>query len=101
MHAASVASATPWPSCADDIGSGDSMFSGPPHAAKISMRLAAAPTCYSSLNNLAGFVDLKEALEQALGRAVDLIDRVAAEQSRNYIRRRRILQEAEPIFAAG
>lgn len=51
--------------------------------------------------SLAGFLDLKEALEQALGRPVDLIDRQSVEQSRNYLRRRRILQEAEPIFVAG
>lgn len=49
--------------------------------------------------SLAGFLDLKEALEQALGRPVD--DRQSVEQSRNYLRRRRILQEAEPIFVAG
>ena len=47
-----------------------------------------------------GFLDLKEAFEQALERPVDLIDRVAIEQSRNYLRLRRILQEAEPIFVA-
>jgi len=49
----------------------------------------------------AGFLDLKQALEQALGRPVDLVERDAVEQSRNYIRRRRILQEAEPLFVAG
>ena len=50
---------------------------------------------------LSGFLGLKEALEQTLGRLVDLIDRKAVKQSRNYLRRRRILQEAEPIFVAG
>ena len=50
---------------------------------------------------LTGFLDLKEALERALGRPVDLVDRDAVEKSRNYLRRRRILQEAEPIFVAG
>jgi len=50
---------------------------------------------------MAGFLNVKEALEQVLGRPVDLIDRNAVEQSRNYLRRRRILQEAEPIFVAG
>ncbi len=34
-------------------------------------------------------------------RPVDLLDRQSIEQSRNYLRRRRILQEAEPIFVAG
>jgi predicted nucleotidyltransferase len=49
---------------------------------------------------LAGFLDLKDALEQVLGRPVDLLERRSVEQSRNYLRRRRILLEAEPIFVA-
>jgi len=51
-----------------------------------------------SRNNLAAFVDLKEALEALLGRPVDLVEREAVEASRNYIRRRRILEEAEAIY---
>jgi len=51
-----------------------------------------------SRNNLAAFVDLKEALEALLGRSVDLVEREAVEASRNYIRRRRILEEAEAIY---
>jgi uncharacterized protein len=51
--------------------------------------------------NFTGFLDLKDALEQALGRPVDLVTRRAIEQSRNYLRRRHILREAEPIFVAG
>jgi uncharacterized protein len=47
------------------------------------------------------FLDVQEALEQALGRPVDLVDRQAMERSGNYLRRRRILQEAEPIYVAG
>jgi predicted nucleotidyltransferase len=47
------------------------------------------------------FLDLTDALEQALGRPVDLVERRTVEQSRNYLRRRRILQEAEAIFVAG
>jgi predicted nucleotidyltransferase len=50
---------------------------------------------------LTGFFDLKDALEEALGRPVDLVERRSVEQSRNYLRRRHILQEAEPIFVAG
>jgi uncharacterized protein len=50
--------------------------------------------------SFAGFLDLKDALEQALGRPVDLVERRTIEQSRNYLRRRRILREAEPIFVA-
>jgi predicted nucleotidyltransferase len=43
------------------------------------------------------FAELKEAFETLLGRPVDLVDREAVETSRNYIRRRRILREAELI----
>jgi uncharacterized protein len=49
-------------------------------------------------NSLATFADLKEALEALLGRPVDLIERKAIEASRNFIRRRRILEEAEAIY---
>ena len=48
--------------------------------------------------DLAGFADFKDALEALLGCSVDLIEREAVEGSRNYIRRRRILAEAEPIY---
>ena len=50
--------------------------------------------------DLAAFLDFKEALEALLGRPVDLVERQAVEASRNGIRRRRILAEAEPIYAA-
>jgi len=43
-------------------------------------------------------VDFKEALEALLGRPVDLVEREAVEASRNYIRRRRILTEAETVY---
>ncbi|MBK5958928.1 DNA polymerase beta [Rhodoplanes elegans] len=49
-------------------------------------------------NDLAGFADLKDALEALLGRPVDLVEREAVEASRNPIRRRRILGEAEPVY---
>jgi uncharacterized protein len=49
-------------------------------------------------NDLAAFADLKEALEALLGRSVDLVEREAVEASRNYIRRRRILAEAESVY---
>lgn len=48
----------------------------------------------------AGFLDLKEALEGALGLPVDLVERPAVEASRNPIRRRLILSEAVPVFGA-
>jgi predicted nucleotidyltransferase len=51
-------------------------------------------------NELLVFSEFKQALESLLGRPVDLVERRAIEASRNYIRRRRILAEAEPVFAA-
>jgi hypothetical protein len=48
-------------------------------------------------DDLTAFTDFKEALEALIGRPVDLVDRAAVEQSRNYIRRRRILAEAEAV----
>ncbi len=50
---------------------------------------------------MAGFMELKEALERTVGRPVDLVDRAAVERSRNYLRRRQILGEAEPVYVAG
>lgn len=46
---------------------------------------------------MSDFIDFKEALEALLGRPVDLVDRGAVEASRNYIRRRRILKEAQLV----
>lgn len=43
------------------------------------------------------FLDLKESLEALLNRPVDLIDREAVEASRNHIRRRAILSEAQAV----
>lgn len=51
----------------------------------------------SALPPLKQYFDFKEALEALLGRSVDLAERGAIEASRNYIRRRRILAEAEAI----
>ena len=45
-------------------------------------------------------LDVEEALAQTLGRSVDLVERRAVEESPNYQRRRRIIQEAEPVFVA-
>ena len=44
------------------------------------------------------FFDFQEALAALLGRSVDLAERGAIEASRNYIRRRRILAEAEAVY---
>jgi uncharacterized protein len=49
-------------------------------------------------NDLATFADLKEELESLLGRPVDLVDREAIEASRNFIRRRAILDQAETVY---
>ena len=49
-------------------------------------------------NDLAAFIDFKDALETLLGRAVDLVERDAVETSRNYIRRRAILGEAQAVY---
>ena len=49
-------------------------------------------------NDLAGFSDFKEALEQLLGRPVDLVEREAIEASRNVIRRRAILNGTETVY---
>lgn len=49
-------------------------------------------------DDLAVFADFKDALEGLLGRSVDLVEREAIEASRNYIRRRRILAEAEAVY---
>lgn len=51
-------------------------------------------------NDLAGFLDFKEALEALLARPVDLVDRKAVEASRNHIRRHHILTGAEAVYAA-
>ena len=52
----------------------------------------------SPLSPLGQFFDLAADLEALLGRRVDLVERGAVEASRNYIRRRRILAEAQPIY---
>jgi predicted nucleotidyltransferase len=49
-------------------------------------------------NDLSAFADFKEALQALLGRSIDLVEREAVEASRNYIRRRRILAEAEAVY---
>jgi len=50
--------------------------------------------------SFATLLDLQEALEDLLGLSVDLVERPAIEQSRNYIRRRHILDGAEPLYVA-
>lgn len=52
----------------------------------------------AKFEHLTSFIDFKEALEATLGRAVDLVEREAIEESSNFIRRRRILAEAQQIY---
>lgn len=49
-------------------------------------------------DDLAAFADFRAALAALLGRPVDLVEREAVEASRNFIRRRRILAEARPVY---
>jgi uncharacterized protein len=45
-------------------------------------------------------LDIQAELERLVGHPVDLIERRAVEQSRNYIRRHQILSRLEPIYVA-
>ncbi len=47
---------------------------------------------------LAPYLDFTDAVEPLFGRPVDLVERGAIETSRNYIRRRAILKEAETVY---
>ncbi|KFI35767.1 hypothetical protein HY02_00650 [Peptococcaceae bacterium SCADC1_2_3] len=46
-------------------------------------------------------VRMQEELKDILGREVDLVEKTAIEQSRNYLRRKAILSSAEMIYAEG
>jgi predicted nucleotidyltransferase len=46
------------------------------------------------------FLRLREELADLLGREVDVIERVVVEHSRNYLRRKAILESAQVIYAA-
>jgi hypothetical protein len=52
-------------------------------------------------HSLFDLVTMQDELEALLGRAVDLVEREAVEQSENYIRRRHILANEEPVYVAG
>ena len=52
----------------------------------------------SGLVALERHLGLAECLERLLGRPVDLVERDAVEESRNYIRRRQILASAEAVY---
>jgi predicted nucleotidyltransferase len=49
-------------------------------------------------NDIGALDDLKGALEELLGRPVDLVERETIETSRNFIRRRAILREARTLY---
>lgn len=51
-------------------------------------------------HSLMGLVTVQEELSRMLGREVDLHEHTAVKRSRNYIRRRAILESAEVIYAA-
>lgn len=51
-------------------------------------------------HTLLGMARMQEELRRILGREVDLVERTAIEQSRNYIRRKAILKSAEVIHVA-
>ena len=52
----------------------------------------------SGLPPLQQYFGFAEELERLLGRPVDLVERDMIEASRNYIRRRRILADAETVY---
>jgi uncharacterized protein len=54
----------------------------------------------AAVPDLTALLDMQEALRQALGREADLLERRTVERSRNYLRRRQILGEAEPVYVA-
>jgi predicted nucleotidyltransferase len=54
----------------------------------------------SEQSDLGAIVELQEDLEGVLQRPVDLVERAAVEQSRNHLRRVRILGEARLLYAA-
>ena len=50
--------------------------------------------------SLFDIVHMQDELVEVFGRKVDLVERKGVEQSKNYIRRRRILKSAEPVYVA-
>ena len=50
--------------------------------------------------SLFDLISMEEELKTIFGREVDLVERSAVERSRNYVRRKAILSNLEPIYAA-
>ena len=63
----------------------------------IDVLVSFAPEARWSLFDL---VHMQDELAEIFGRKVDLVERKGVEQSENYIRRRRILGSAEPVYVA-
>jgi predicted nucleotidyltransferase len=73
---------------------GDDFDSG---ASDVDLLVEFAPAAARSLETL---LALEEEAAALLARPVDLVERQALEESGNYLRRRRILAEAETLFSA-
>jgi predicted nucleotidyltransferase len=56
-----------------------------------------APGAGRTLRDL---TQMEDELKELLGRKVDLVERKAVERSRNYIRRKHILQSLEQVYVA-
>jgi predicted nucleotidyltransferase len=52
-------------------------------------------------HGLFDLVRMQDELQKILRREIDLIDKTAIERSRNYLRRKEILNSVETIYAAG
>jgi len=63
----------------------------------IDLLVTFAPGSERSLDDL---IAMQEEIEAIFGRRVDLVNRRAVEESRNYIRRRAILRSARTIYVA-
>lgn len=50
--------------------------------------------------DLMALVSIESELSEILGHKVDMVERESVEQSRNYIRRRHILQSVEAVYVA-
>ena len=51
-------------------------------------------------HSLFDMVRMEEELGEIFGREIDLVERAGIERSRNYLRRKAILESAETIYAA-
>ena len=68
-----------------------------PARSDVDLLVEFAPT---TPRRLAALLDFEAEAGKALARPVEVVDRRAIEESENYIRRRRILAEAEALFVA-